>query len=87
LYYYKKTTDDVRYFKESEFLDFEKAAQAIDLKRKTLRKILKDVIKMHLYEISTRQVLTVTPMKKRVKFCKTMVEMFENFEKTDYFYD
>jgi hypothetical protein len=52
----------------------------MDLKRETLRKILKNVMKMHPYKISTHQLLTVTTMKKRVKFCKTIIDMFENDE-------
>lgn len=45
------------------FDEIRKAAQALDLKRETFRKIVKDVIKV---------------MEKRVEFCKVITDMFES---------
>ncbi|EFN69947.1 hypothetical protein EAG_00107, partial [Camponotus floridanus] len=57
-----------------------KAAQVLDLKRETLRKIMRDVIKLHPYKITTHQLLTEKAMEKRVEFCKVITNMFESEE-------
>lgn len=76
-----ETIDDVRkYFDENPNTSIRKAAQVLDLKRETLRKIMRDVIKLHPYKITTHQLLTEKAMEKRVEFCKVITDMFESEE-------
>ncbi|XP_039312912.1 uncharacterized protein LOC120356866 isoform X1 [Solenopsis invicta] len=76
-----ETIDDVRnYFDKNPNTSIRKAAQVLDLKRKTLRKIMRDVIKLHPYKITTHQLLTEKAMEKRVEFCKVITNMFESEE-------
>nr|XP_012224479.1 PREDICTED: uncharacterized protein LOC105673432 [Linepithema humile] len=66
-----ETIDDVRnYFDKNSNTSIRKAAQVLDLKRETLRKIMRDVIKLHPYKITTHQLLTEKAMEKQVEFCK-----------------
>nr|XP_012224992.1 PREDICTED: carbohydrate sulfotransferase 11-like isoform X2 [Linepithema humile] len=61
-----ETIDDVRnYFDKNPNTSIRKAAQVLDLKRETLRKIMRDVIKLHPYKITTHQLLTEKAMEKR----------------------
>ncbi|EZA59706.1 hypothetical protein X777_16405 [Ooceraea biroi] len=84
-----ETIDDVEaYFEENPNSSVRKAAQVMTLKRETLRKIVKDVIKLHPYKITTHQLLTKKAMEKWVQFCEVIIDMFENEEldeKRDYF--
>jgi len=76
-----ETIDDVRnYFDKNPNTSIRKAAQVLDLKRETLRKIMRDVIKLHPYKITTHQLLTEKAMEKRVEFCKVITNMFESEE-------
>lgn len=76
-----ETSDDVRiYFERNLNFSIRKVAQVMDLKHETFRKIVKDAIKLYPYKIITHQFLTKKPMKKGVKFCKVITDMFENEE-------
>lgn len=54
----------------------------MDLKPQTLQKIMRDVIKLYFYKITTHQLLTLTEklMKKRVELCKAITDMFDDEE-------
>ncbi|EFN85229.1 hypothetical protein EAI_13717, partial [Harpegnathos saltator] len=38
----------------------------------------KDIIKIHSYKISTYKLLTIKAMEKKIEFCKTIIDIFEN---------
>ncbi|EFN63279.1 hypothetical protein EAG_14781, partial [Camponotus floridanus] len=46
--------------------------------RKTLRDIVKNIIKLHPYKIITHQLLIMKAIEKRVQFYKVLTDMFEN---------
>ena len=60
------------YFQKNPNSSIRKAAQVRDLNRETLRLILKNVLKLHSFQISTHRMLTQAAMAKRVEFSKQM---------------
>ncbi|EZA51591.1 hypothetical protein X777_09599 [Ooceraea biroi] len=69
--------DIKKYFEENPNSSIRKAAQALEISKTTLHRILKHFLKMHPYKITSHQLLTKRAMTKRVEFCKTINGMFE----------
>jgi len=68
------------YFEQNPNASIRKAAQALQISKTTLHRILKHFLKMHPYKITSHQLLTERAMTKRVEFCKTINGMFEDGE-------
>ena len=68
------------YFKVNPNATIRKAAQALKISKTSLHRILKHFLNMHLYKISSHQLLSEHSMGKRLKFCKTITGMFEDKE-------
>ena len=77
----EETVDEVqKYFSENPNSIIRKAAQVLKISKSSLHRIVKSFLKLHPYKITTPQLLTTKSMKARVKFCKTIAEMFKSGE-------
>ena len=72
--------EDEKYFSENPNSTIRKAAQVLKISKSSLHRIVKNFLKLHPYKIKTHQLLTTKSMEARVKFCKTITEMFESGE-------
>ena len=55
-----------------------KAAQALNISKTSLYRNRRNFLKMHPFKITTHQLLTEQYMTKRIEFCKTIAQMFED---------
>ena len=69
-----------KYFSENPNSTIRKAAQVLKISKSSLHTIVKNFLNVHLYEITTHQLLTKKSMEASGKFCKTITEMFESGE-------
>ena len=77
----EETVDEVeKYFSENPNSTIRKVAQVLKISKSSLHRIVKIFLKLHPYKITTDQLLTTKYMEARVKFCKTIKEMFESDE-------
>ena len=87
----EETVDDVeKYFSENQNSTIRKAAQVLKISKSSLHRNVKNFSKLHPYKITTHQLLTTKYMEARVKFCKTITEMFKSgeiYENKIVFYD
>ena len=76
----EETVDEVeKYFLGNPNSTIRKAAQVLRIPKSSLHRIVKNFLKLHLCKITSYQLLTRS-MEARVKFCKTITEMFESGE-------
>lgn len=66
------------YFEQNPNASTRKTAQALQISKTTVYRILKHFRNMHSYKITTHQLLTKRVKTKCVELCKTINEMFEN---------
>ena len=77
----EETVDEVeKYFSENPNSTIRNAAQVLKISKFSLHMIIKNFLQLHPYKITTHQLLTIKSMEARVKFCKTITEMFESGE-------
>ena len=69
-----------KYFSENPNFTIRKATQVLKISQSSLHRIIKNFLKLHPYRITTHQLLTTKSMEARVKFCKTITEMFVSGE-------
>ena len=75
----EETVDEVeKYFSENPNFTIRQAAQVLKISKSSLHRIVKNFLKFHRYKILTTKSIEV-----RVKFCKTITEMFESGEIDD----
>ena len=77
----EETVDEVdKYFSENPNSTIRKAAQVLKISKYSLHRIVKNFLKLHSYKITTHKLLSTKSIEARVKFCKTITEMFESGE-------
>ena len=69
-----------KYFSENPNSTIRKAAQVLKISKSSLHRIVKNFLKLHPYKITTHQLLTTKCMEARVRFCKTITEIFESVQ-------
>ena len=77
----EETVDKVKkYFSENPNSTIRKAAQVLKISKSSLHRIVKKSLKLRPYKITTHQLLTTKSMEARVKFYKSITEIFESGE-------
>ena len=77
----EETVDEVKKdFSKNPNSTIRKSAQVLKISKSSLHRIVKNVLKLHSYEITTHQLLETKSMEARVKFCKTITEMSDSGE-------
>ena len=69
-----------KYFSKNPNSTIRKTAQVLKISKYSLHRIVKNFLKLYPYKVTTYQLLTTKSMEARIKFCKTITEMFESGE-------
>ena len=77
----EETVDKIeKYFSKNPNSTIRNTVQVLQISKSSLHRIAKNFLKLRPCKITTHQLCTTKSMEARIKFCKTITEMFESGE-------